>query len=155
MKIARLGILTAILLSVLIGYKLPAGVIARGTAIFFGICAATFLPAYFAALYWKRVTRPGALWSIIAGLATSVFALTFLHQQESRPLGISKALFGKDFLIDQFPWMIIDPIVIALPISVVVLIAVSLLTPLMEKEHIDNCYRGINFNRFKNTNTKI
>lgn len=145
MLIARLGIVVAILVSVYIGYKLPAGVIARGTAIFFGICAATFLPTYFAALYWKRVTRQGALWSIVTGMLSSVFALTFLHQQESRPLGISQALFGKDFLIDQFPWMIIDPMVIALPVSLVVLVLVSLLTPVMDKEHIDKCHRGIKF----------
>jgi solute:Na+ symporter, SSS family len=145
MMIARLGIVVAILLSVFIGYKLPAGVIARGTAIFFGICAATFLPSYFAALYWERVTRQGALWSMLAGLFSSAFALIFLHQQESRPLGISQAIFGKDFLIDKFPWMIIDPMVIALPISVIVLIAVSLMTPRMDKGHLEKCTQGIKF----------
>jgi solute:Na+ symporter, SSS family len=145
MLIARMGILVAILVSVFIGYKLPEGVIARGTAVFFGICAAAFLPTYFAALYWKRVTRPAAKWSIISGMATSVFALAFLHQKESEPLGICRALFGKDYLIDQFPWMIIDPMLVALPVSVIILIAVSLVTPPLEKEHLDRCTRGIKY----------
>ncbi len=143
MMISRIGVVIAILVSILIGYKLPIGIIARGTAIFFGICAATFLPAYFAALYWKRVTTLAAKWSIGTGLLASVFSLVFLHQKESAPLGISKALFGKDFLIDQFPWMIIDPILIAMPLSIIVLVVVSYLTPRMDEAHLDKCLKGI------------
>lgn len=143
MLVARLGIIVAILVSVLIGYKLPEGVIARGTALFFGICAAAFLPVYFASLYWRRVTRQAALWSILSGMAVSVFALAFLHQKESEPLGICQLLFGKDFLIDAFPWMIVDPVLLALPVSLLILIVVSLFTPPMDQEHLDKCYRGI------------
>jgi solute:Na+ symporter, SSS family len=141
MMIARLGIVFGVMISVFIGYKLPIGIIARGTAIFFGICAATFLPSYLASLYWKRVTRQGALWSILSGLSTSAFALGFLHQKESQPLGICKAIFGTDFLIDKFPWMIIDPMMIALPVSVVVLIVVSLMTRPPEEEFLKKCFK--------------
>lgn len=149
MLIARLGILIAILVSVLIGYKLPEGVIARGTAVFFGICAAAFLPVYFGALYWRRVTRQAALWSILSGMAVSVFALVFLHQKESEPLGICQLLFGKGFLIDAFPWMIVDPVLLALPVSLLVLIVVSLVTTPMDKEHLDKCYRGVRYGQIK------
>jgi len=141
MMIARLGIVFGVLISLLIGYKLPMGIIARGTAIFFGICAATFLPAYIASLYWKRVTRSAVLWSIISGMVTSAFALGFLHKSESLPLGICKALFGKDFLIDKFPWMIIDPLILALPVSVLVLIVVTFVTRPPEKEFLDKCFK--------------
>ncbi len=141
MLIARLGIIFGVLISVLIGYQLPIGIIARGTAIFFGICAATFLPAYLASLYWRRVTRRGAMWSIISGLVTSAFALGFLHKSESLPLGICKALLGKDFLIDKFPWMIVDPLLIALPISVIVLIIVSLVTRPPDEEFLKKCFK--------------
>lgn len=125
--VTRLGIVAAILLSMWIGYQLPAGIVARGTAIFFGICAATFLPVYIAALYWKRVTRKAASWSMIAGFLSSVFALAFLHQKEAEPLGICRALLGHDFLINKFPWMIIDPLVYALPVSILVLVLVTVL----------------------------
>ena len=50
----RIGVLCSILVSYIICYTLSAGVIARGTALFMGICAATFLPAYFCSLFWKK-----------------------------------------------------------------------------------------------------
>jgi solute:Na+ symporter, SSS family len=140
MLVTRIGIIVAIIASVIIGYKLPAGIVARGTAIFFGICAASFLPAYVAAIYWKRSTRKGALWSIFAGILSSVFVLTFLHRKESEPLGICRAIFGKDYLIDQFPWMIIDPIIIALPVSIAVLFIVSMMTNPPGEKHLINCF---------------
>lgn len=143
MLITRIGIVVAIVISMIIGYKLPAGIIARGTAIFFGICAAAFLPAYFAGLYWKGATSSGAKWSMIAGLFSSAFMLAFMHQKESEPLGICKAIFGKDFLFDHFPWMIIDPIMIALPLSVFVLIVVSLMTQKVESKHLEVCLKGV------------
>lgn len=138
--VTRISIMIAIVVSLIIGYRLPMSIIARGTAIFFGICAAAFLPTYIAALYWKRATKKGVIWSILSGVLSSVFILVFLHQKESEPLGICRMLFGKDYLIDQFPWMIIDPIIIALPLSAVVLIVVSLLTKQVEKSHIEKCF---------------
>ena len=140
MLITRVGIVVAIIASVIIGYKLPIGIVARGTAIFFGICAASFLPAYVAATYWKRATGKGALWSILSGIISSLFALLFLHQKESEPLGICRALFGKDYLIDQFPWMIIDPIIVALPVSVLVLVVVSYFSRPPAEKHLQNCF---------------
>lgn len=128
MLITRIGIVFAILISIIIGYQLPGSIVARGTAIFFGICAATFLPVYIAALYWSRVTQKAAKWSMLAGFLSSVFALAFLHQKEAEPLGICKALTGKDFLIDSFPWMIVDPLMYALPVSILVLLGVTLLS---------------------------
>ena len=50
----RIGVLCSILLSYIICYTLSAGIIARGTALFMGVCAVTFLPAYFCSLYWKK-----------------------------------------------------------------------------------------------------
>jgi SSS family solute:Na+ symporter len=58
-------------------------------------------------------------------------------------MGICKALFGKDFLFDKFPWMIVDPIMIALPLSIIVLVVVSLMTPKLPEEHINFCHKGI------------
>ncbi len=143
MMISKLGIFVAIIISIIIGYKLPGSIIARGTAIFFGICAASFLPIYFAALYWKRVTKIAALWSMLSGLLASVFALGFLHLQESEPLGICQSVFGKPTLATSFPWMIIDPIMVALPVSVIVLIVITLSTQRESETHLAKCYKGI------------
>lgn len=127
-NVIRLGILFAILVSYIICYMLPNDIIARGTAMFMGICASSFLPAYFCALYWKKVTRQGALASLWIGALASLFALAFLHEKESAAMGICKALFGRDVLIEAYPFPMIDPIVFALPLSILTIISVSLLT---------------------------
>jgi len=143
MMISKIGIIVAIIISIIIGYQLPGSIIARGTAIFFGVCAAAFLPVYFAALYWKRVSKTAALWSILSGLLASVFALGFMHLKESEPLGICQAIFGKPSLTNVFPWMIVDPMLVAMPVSIIVLVVVTLLTKRISEEHLDVCYKGI------------
>jgi len=122
---ARLGIVCAILITYVVCYSLSANIIARGTALFMGICAATFLPTYFCSLYWKKATRRGALASLWTGALTSIFCMVFLHRAEAAPIGICKALIGRDVLVDIYPWFAIDPIVFALPLSVAVIIIVS------------------------------
>jgi SSS family solute:Na+ symporter len=141
--VTKLGIVIAIVISIILGYKLPPGIIARGTAIFFGICAATFLPAYFAAIYWKRVTRIAAIKSVIVGFFTSLFCLFFLHEKEAAALGLCKFIFGKDVLIEAFPWPVVDPILIALPISAIVLIASTLMSKQLPDKHVESCFNGI------------
>jgi len=39
--------------------------------------------------------------------------------------------------------MIVDPMLIAMPLSIIVLIVVSYLTPKMEEEHMEKCMKGI------------
>ena len=124
----RFGIVCAILISGIICFTLSANIIARGTALFMGICAATFLPAYFCSLYWKKATKTGALASLWTGALTSVFCMLFLHRAEAAPIGICKALLSRDVLIDVYPWFAVDPIVFALPLSTVVIIVVSLMS---------------------------
>ncbi len=122
----RFGIICSILISYVICYTLSANIIARGTALFMGICAATFLPAYFCSLYWKKATKTGALASLWTGALASLFCMIFLHRAEAAPIGICKALFGRDVLIDIYPWFAIDPIIFALPLSTAVIIIGSL-----------------------------
>jgi SSS family solute:Na+ symporter len=141
--ITKIGIVVAIVISIILGYKLPEGIIARGTALFFGICAATFLPAYAAALYWKRVTRSAAIKSITAGFFASIFCLLFLHEKESAALGICKFVFNKNVLIEKFPWPYVDPILIALPFSIIVLVAATYMSKPLNEAHVKNCFKGI------------
>lgn len=141
--VTRAGIIFGIIVSVILGYILPGGIIARGTAIFFGICAATFLPAYAGAIFWKRTTAPAVWASIIAGLFTSMFCLTFLHHSESAALGICKFISGRSELIQTFPWPYVDPILIGLPVSLLVLVMVSLFSGKMADEHVARCFCGI------------
>lgn len=112
----------------IICYTLSAGVIARGTALFMGICAATFLPAYFCSLFWKKATKEGALASLWTGALASLFAMLFLHKAEAGAVGLCNMLSGRDVLIDIYPWFAIDPILFALPLSTVAMVLTSLIT---------------------------
>jgi SSS family solute:Na+ symporter len=127
-NIIRLGIFVSILVSYVICYMLPNDIIARGTSLFMGICAAAFLPAYFCALYWKRATRQGALASFWTGLIVGLFALVFLHQKEAAALGICKLFFGRNVLVEAYPFPVVDPIIFALPLSIIAIVIGSLLT---------------------------
>jgi SSS family solute:Na+ symporter len=70
------------------------------------------------------------------GFLVSFFCLAFLHQKESAALGLSMALFGKDMLIAKHPWPLVDPIIIALPVSTIVFIVTSLFTKKCDDKHI-------------------
>lgn len=142
MTVHRTGIMIALAVTLLLGFRLPGSIIAVATAIFFGICAATFLPAYTAALYWKGVTKIGAGASMVVGLSTSVFMFLFTHAKESAALGVSQALFGRPFLF-EYPWTVIDPIIVGLPVSAVTIVIVSMLTKEMPQEHVEECFVGI------------
>ncbi len=132
--VTRLAMIFGILVSAFLAWSLPkffeagSAIVATGTAIFFGICAAAFLPAYFSALYWKRATKAGAIASFIGGLLISTFWLVFVHAKEAVPLGICKAIFGVPSLAGSAILSQVDPIVISLPVSALLMIVVSLAT---------------------------
>jgi SSS family solute:Na+ symporter len=141
--ITRMGILIAIVIAVILGYLLPENIIARGTAIFFGLCAAAFLPMYTCALYWRGATKAGAIAGLVTGTFVTVFWYLFIHKAEAVPLGICKMLFGQDVLVAQMPWPVMDPILVALPLSMLVTVAVSLMTTRPGDEHLRACFKGI------------
>jgi solute:Na+ symporter, SSS family len=127
-RIIRLGVLISIIVSYIICYMLPGDIIARGTSFFMGLCAVAFLPAYFCSLYWHRTTRQGAMASLITGTVSMMFCYIFIHAKESAAFGICNAIFGRDVLIDCYPIQVIDPILYALPLSIIAIVAGSLLT---------------------------
>jgi SSS family solute:Na+ symporter len=139
--VTRLGVLSGIIISLVVAILLPPGIVARGTAIFFGVCASAFLPGYCAALYWKGATRAGVWASMISGVVSSLFRLIFLHQKESAGLGICQALFGKTELISTHPWPYVDPFIYSLQISVAALIIVSLFTEKLPENHLARCFK--------------
>ena len=136
----RIGIAVTIIVSVVLAYILPISIIARATAIFFGLCAAAFLPMYAGALFWKRMTREGAIASLLVGTFSSLFWLTFVHAKEAVPLGISQAIFGKATILTG-TWTVVDPILVATPIAIVIAVVVSLVTQPPAEEHLEECYR--------------
>ena len=127
LMLARIGTLLGFLLTLTLALYLPAGIIAIATALFFGMCTAVFLPIYAAALYWPRITASGAMYSMITATVVYAGLVFFVHEKEAGIFGLCARLFGVNTL-GVTPWTYIDPLVIALPVSAIVLIAASLLT---------------------------
>ncbi len=150
--LSRFGTSVAIILSTFIAWGLPrfydagSAVIARGTAIFFGLCAAALLPMFIAALYWKRATRTGAIAGMVAGFSATVLWFLFVHEAEARVFGIVRAFTGRDTLWG-FPWTVVNPIIVALPLAAIVTYTVSLLTAPMKEKHLKECFNGLSGKR--------
>lgn len=145
-NITRIGIVLGIIYAVVISYYARESTfIARATAIFFGLCASAFLPAFIGALYFKGMTRAGAIWSMIIGFIITAFWLILVKAKEAEAIGIVQKLTGgkTSILADKPNWDVVDPIVIALPISILVAIIVSLFTKPPSKEHLDKCFQGV------------
>jgi solute:Na+ symporter, SSS family len=128
-----------------IGYYARGGyVIARATAIFFGLCASSFLPSFVGGLYCRWVTRAAVKASMATGLAVSAFWLVFVKDAEAQALGICNALFGvRSLAVNNPNWPVVDPLVIALPLSAIVLIAVSLFTKRPSAALLHQVFPGI------------
>lgn len=156
--ITKGGILAAIILSTTIAWltkylDMSMAIIATGTALFFGLCAASFLPSYIGALYIRTLPKVAAVWSIVCGFIASFFWIFFIHEKESSSLQLCKAIFGKTSLVKDTvlkDLAMVDPIFVALPISAVVLVAVWFVhSKLLRKgidlkaEHLDRCFSGI------------
>jgi SSS family solute:Na+ symporter len=140
---ARLGIVVAVIIAVVLGFILPPNIIAVGTAMWFSLAAAAFLTMYAFALFWKRSTKVGVISGLVIGTLVSVFWIVFEFSTSAQALGISQALTGKAVLITAAPWPTVDSIVIALPIAFVITVVVSLLTKPPSEEHIEKCFSGV------------
>ena len=149
--VSRMGMVAAILLSVGTAYVLPREfsgrgleIVARATAAFFGFCAAAFLPVFAGGYFYRRSTRAGAIASVAAGAGVYFFWLLLCHRPISGFLPVSSACFGAPSLVSGLRsgfilWEEADPILIALPVSLLVLIAVSAATRPFPREHLRRC----------------
>ena len=144
--VTRIGVGLTIILTLIWGYALPPSIIAIATAFFFGLCGASFLPAYFLGLYWRGMTRAGAATSMVGGFLISLFFLVFVHRKEAEALGICKALTGKVTLVSGGSWSVmemVDPNIIALPVALILAIVVSLFSAKPSEEHLRLCWKNI------------
>jgi len=141
--VVRLAIVVGLVVAVLIAYNVRQEyVIARFTAIFFGLCAATFLPAYVGGLFSRRVTRAGALASMLVGAAASLFWLLLVKAREAGAIGLVQLVTsGKTSILADAPnWPSVDPIVVALPLAGLTLILVSAFTQKPDAAHLQRCF---------------
>ncbi|MFZ5644882.1 MAG: sodium:solute symporter family protein [Bacillota bacterium] len=140
LALSRIGVIIGTVAAVVLAYTLPPSIIARATAFWFGICAAGILPALLGAIFWKGVTKQGAVWSVALGYGVSILGFVFLHASEAVPFGICKALFGVPTLL-PYPWTHIDPLFYSIIVSTVALVVISLLTKPLPREVIERSFR--------------
>jgi len=135
---SRVGIVLAFAITLALALWLPAGIVAAATAVFFGTCAAGFLPAYVGGLFSRRITKAGATASAVTGFAVALFWLTFAHASNVERLMVASLFFERGSVV-PFPWSAMDPLVVALPASFLMIIAVSLVTRPPDAGHLDGC----------------
>lgn len=152
MVISKAAMLVGVVISTGIAWltsylDVSMAIIATGTSLFFGLCAASFLPAYIGALFIRRMPKAAALWGMISGFVTSFFWIFFIHEKESASLQLCALLTGKTSLVKDTllaPLSMVDPIVVALPVS---LIVTGVLTLILKQDipaaHLDKCFNGV------------
>jgi solute:Na+ symporter, SSS family len=154
--VTRVGMLFTILLSTFLAYlsvklDLSMAIIATGTALFFGLCAASFLPAYVGALYFRTMPKIAAVIGMVSGFSVSFIWIFFIHAKESSSLQLCNLLFGKPSLVvgtSLQKLSMVDPIFIALPVSIIVTFGTWGVYALKKKTDldatlIDRCFKGI------------
>ena len=141
--VVRIGIIVGLVLAVVIDYFMRGGYfIARATSIFFGLCASAFLPSFIGGLYWKRMTRSGAIASMIVGIGVTLFWVIFIKREEAGAIGLVRLItHGPNSLLNNHPnWPMVDPLLIALPLSALTAVVVSLLTRAPRQSHVARCF---------------
>jgi SSS family solute:Na+ symporter len=149
--VVRMGIIVGLVLAITIGYYARGGYfIARATSIFFGMCASTFLPAFIGALFFRRVTRSAVIASMAVGFLATAFWLVFVKAAEAGSIGLVRmftpqtppgsGIHPNSILWAHPNWPVVDPLLIALPLSALTLVVVSLFTRPPSRDHLARCF---------------
>lgn len=162
MLASRAGVLIGIIMAALLGYYLEwkfgeegIAIVARGTALFFGLCAASFLPMYAGGLWFKRITKAGAITGMCVGAMVSLLWMFFIKETEATAFMLCERLFGVPSLAIEMVgevksyrstgkiiWAFVDPMLVALPLSAIVTWLVSLFTRPPNPLHVQRCFGG-------------
>lgn len=145
--LSRLGVLIAIVITIILSYVLPTiwdGAITIATSLFFGLCCSAFLPMYFGALYFKKMTRAAAITGMIAGCSSSLLWMIFVHSKESSLIKLCEWIFGVPTLSPPGSMLeFVDPLIIALPIAIIATVIAQIISKRrLEEAHVDKCFHG-------------
>jgi SSS family solute:Na+ symporter len=124
-SLTRIAMLIGVGLSAVLAWlssklDVSMAIIAQGTSMFYGLCAAAFLPSYIAALYIKKFPKSAALASMIAGTVISLFWLFFIQEKTAASMQLCNLIFGTTSLVKGTGFStlaMVDAIVVALPAS--------------------------------------
>jgi len=149
--LTRIGMYLSIVITFVLAWlssKLDGSVaiIATGTSLFFGLCAASFLPSFFAGLYIKKMPKTAAIASIISGFISSIIMIFFINEKTATNLQLCRLITGKPYLIQGTAieyLKMVDSIVISLPISIIVMVICYFVCKnTISDEHIEKCFQS-------------
>ncbi len=127
LNLNRVFIVVFMILVVVYCYLMPKDIIAKATSVFMGVTAAALLPAYFHCLYSKNPNRKAAIASITAGTVSYMFSALFLNTGMSIFLPVCKMFTGNAVLFPDSWIAFLDPLIISLPLSIIVMAVVLLI----------------------------
>jgi len=147
---SRLGVLVAIVVTVVLSYILPQiwdGAIGIATGLFFGLCGSAFLPMYAGALYSRKITKAAALSGFLSGFGASIIWMVLFHAKEAKVFGLVNAIAGGEAqtVVNNPIVANLDPLFIALPISVIVTLIVQQFTKKKQlpSELVEKSFAGV------------
>ena len=146
---SRLGVMVAIIVTVVLSYLLPtiwSDAIGIATGLFFGLCGAAFLPMFVGALYSKKMTKTAAVSGMVAGFSASVLWMIFFHAKEAMVFKLVNALTGgaQDVVAPNVIVANLDPLFVALPISIIVTLIVQAASKKkLSEELIEQSFNGV------------
>jgi len=118
----RIWTILMMVVVVILAYVMPNNIIAKATSIFMGFTAATLLVSYAYSLYSERPDKRAAFISITAGGAVWVVWGLLFCSSITNVLGYSSLIAGSS-------WALVDPLILALPASLLALVATLWLAP--------------------------
>ena len=119
LQITRIATLVIVGVTLIISLN-PPDVVAIMCAFFFGLMACTFLAPYTFMLYWKKTSRAGAWAGMLGGFIFTMFWYALIYFKTA------PQIIGSS-LTDNYVINMLDPLFIALPLSIVLTIVFSLL----------------------------
>lgn len=122
LMVNRIATLLIIVVTLILALQLPDDIIAIATAMFMGLCAAAFLPMLTYGIFVKKPSKIAAICSLVVGAIVWFFWAAFVYSKDSVVFELCQTLFNKDSLLGV-PWVNVDPLVIAVPASVLALVA--------------------------------
>ncbi len=125
-RVNRIFIVVIMVLVVIYCYMMPKDIIAKATSIFMGMTAAALLPAYFHALYSDNPNKRAAIASIAVGTISYLFMALFINKGMCIFLPVCEFLTGQPVLFPDSIVATIDPLVVALPLSILVMVMMLL-----------------------------
>ena len=116
-KIARNTVIVIGALAIFGGIFAKSLNIALLVALAFAVAASANLPSILYSLYWRRFNTQGSLWSIYAGLASSLLLIIF-SPAVSTPIGRAEPLASAMFPGASFAWFPYDnPAIVSVPLA--------------------------------------